>query len=471
MPLSSSKLVAWAQKRRRSKAFGTLSQSKSHQMQEETTAIQPALINDDILIKILHHLVFDDLHMARHGKQQVYLLHCTHVCRYWRHVAINTPSLWVFVPLVHASQQRHKEDHTQKVLQMRLVRAGPSADLFILMRYTPSTDNLQNRGKFLNLFDREIQPNLHRCREIEIFHDSAVIHKLLVQNVKELQTIRTLFIHSKRGSKSLRNESQKLYLNHECTLSSLQVFHLHNKTRNLEVEASFFPQTLRSLCLRSHFSTLSQVHAILKAVSPTLESLSLAVTYTKDHEGALPPITFPVLSYIAICGIEKCGTPPRLCSSFEVFGTVEGDASLQFPCLSSCMITAVPLEPKMQEDAFQRTIDFLHQLPGSIHTLQFQTWSMKEPSRMWDRFLDALTIADLENWGGGRTVLFSKLYRVYFYECHGITEEAIRRFMASRQSGAQTDPPACGRIAQVKAYDCKGFHPFVCYSGPTAAVI
>ncbi|KAF8872626.1 hypothetical protein BD779DRAFT_331125 [Infundibulicybe gibba] len=113
----------------------------------------------------------------------------THICSTWREIALRTPRMWADVLV----------DFEYPGLGVR----GHSAISTWLSRSSPRLISLQVRRLFntrsMHLFADLIIPNLHRCRQIDLFITEAELRQLLLLPVGIFSDLEVIQLHLMGG--------------------------------------------------------------------------------------------------------------------------------------------------------------------------------------------------------------------------------------------------------------------------------
>ncbi|CAG8562363.1 6805_t:CDS:2 [Acaulospora colombiana] len=400
---------------------------------------QPQRINDDILIRIFLHVMIEDWSRVRKAKKCAYLVRCTHVCRYWRTIALNSPVLWQFIPIWLTYTARREESWFAE-LSARYERSRESKELFILIRKAP--DACFSLG-FGNIFSTIIQPNLHRYREIVILHDDETIYRLLEYG-SALEVLKVLSVHVVRGKLPMAEGSTQFRLTRDHSPPLLEDFSIYSRSSRFKVDPSFFGSKLKKLCLRDDYATLSEAHQILSGIASTIEDLRVGISLPSQHPPpSLDPLYFPKLNSLSVTSFPTFLDEgvPRF-SSFEVFGNTS-DAPLRLPSLRNCVVsTTAEFPPQIQRDLItQAIIKFIKSLPTSLPLLQLTSIPPGGSPYIWSHLLSELSSTNNGN-DSRPTFILPKLLSVAFHGCPGLLDADVRHLIASREKGHSMDPPA-----------------------------
>ncbi|PVG01565.1 hypothetical protein CPB86DRAFT_781371 [Serendipita vermifera] len=422
---------------------------------------QPHRINEDILVRIFMHVVTEDWNRVRRAQKCAYLVRCTHVCRYWRTIALNASVLWQFIPIWLAYTAKREESWVSE-LSARYERSRESEELFMLIRKAP--DACFGLG-FGNIFNTIIQPNLHRYREIVILHDDETIYGLL-EHGSALHALKVLSIHVVKRKLSVTEGNIQFRLTRDHSPPLLKDFSIYNRSSRFKIDPSFFGSNLKKLCFRDNCATSAEAHKILTVIASTIEDLNVGIACPSYHTPPpLGPLYFPRLTSLAITGFPTFSDygAPRF-SSFEVFGTAS-DGPLRIPSLMNCVIsTAGDLSSQIQEYLVtQGILTFIKRLPASLPLLQFQSMPPGVSSSIWSLLLNELESTSHSD-DSRPTFLLPKLLLLVFHNCPGLKEQCIRRLIAARVKGHSVEPSACRKLAEVKLYNCEGHFPYVSIS-------
>jgi hypothetical protein len=394
---------------------------------------QPHHINDDILVRILIEIVAEDWNRIRKAKKGAYLVRCTHVCRYWRAIALSTPVLWQFIP-IWLTYTAKRETSWFSELRARYERSQGSNGLYMLIRKAPSACFTLG---FDTVFDSLIYPNIHRYREIIILHDDETIYTLL-EHGSSLRALKVLSIHVIRGKSPIPEGSTEYRLTNNHTPPFLEDFSLHNRSPRFKIDPSFYGSNLKKLCLRDDCETLDETHKILAMVASAIEDLKVGISRNSTNlPPSLSPICCPKLTNLAVhCFPTFLNEGIPIFSSFEVFGDT-GEGPLHLPSLRSCVVATPPewLAETQEELYAQGVLKFISRLPASVSILQFQSMP---PGRtgMWPYILKEL--ASIKGTSTPRTFILPKLQTMAFHSCISIDEVDVRRLMRKNENGTCT---------------------------------
>lgn len=129
----------------------------------------------DILVAIFESLLFSYDITKKSAVQYAYQpLTLTHVCRYWPEVALNSPTVWSRIIIVHS-----KSDLELRILRLYLERSKQvPLELFLMCDSVPSV--------WLKVYATIVREALPRCRLLHILPFSAVSELLFQKRSVEL---------------------------------------------------------------------------------------------------------------------------------------------------------------------------------------------------------------------------------------------------------------------------------------------